>query len=90
MEIINFFPDPTFIIDMDGRVIVWNRAMEEITGVQASSILGKGNYECAIPFYGERRPMLANLILMPGEEVEQRYRTVERSGDTLVVDIFIP
>jgi two-component system sensor histidine kinase/response regulator len=88
-EIINFLPDPTFAIDGDGRVIAWNRAMEEMTGISGSAILGKGDYEYAIPFYGERKPMLANLILMPSDEVERRYDTVERCGDTLVVDIFI-
>ncbi len=90
MEIINFLPDPTFVIDTDGKVTAWNRAMEKITGIPSAAILGKGDYEYAIPFYGERKPMLANLILMPSDEVERRYDTVERSGDTLVVDIFIP
>ncbi len=45
MEIIDFLPDPTFAIDVDGRVIAWNRAMEEITGIPFSAIAGKGDYE---------------------------------------------
>jgi PAS domain S-box-containing protein len=89
-EIIDFLPDATFVIDAAGMVIAWNRAMEEITGVPASVMIGKGNYEYAIPFYGERKPMLANLVLMPGQEVESHYNTVQRIRDTLVVDIFIP
>ncbi|WP_181391312.1 SpoIIE family protein phosphatase [Methanospirillum stamsii] len=89
-EIINFLPDATFVIDLDGKVIAWNKAMERITGVPASQILEKGDYEYALPFYGERKPMLANLILLPDEEVERRYNHVIRDGDTLVVDIFIP
>jgi PAS domain S-box-containing protein len=89
-EIIDFLPDATFVIDVEGKVIAWNHAMEELTGVSASVMIGKGNYEYAIPFYGERKPMLANLILMPGQEVESSYRTVQRIRDTLVVDIFIP
>ncbi|MFA4824090.1 MAG: SpoIIE family protein phosphatase [Methanoregula sp.] len=89
-EIIDFLPDATFVIDGDGKVIAWNRAMEVMTGVPAQSMIGKGNYEYALPFYGERKPMLANLIFMPEVEIEQRYDTVEKIGDTLVVDIFIP
>ncbi len=89
-EIINFLPDATFVIDLDGKVIAWNRAMEDVTGVSASDILGKGDYIYALPFYGERKPMLANLILLPDEEVEKRYNHIIREGDTLVVDIFIP
>jgi len=34
--------------------------------------------------------MLADLVLMPGEDVEHRYDKVERMGDTLVVDSFVP
>ncbi len=89
-EIIDFLPDATFVIDSEGLVIAWNRAMEELTGVAAGSMVGKGDYEYALPFYGERKPMLANLIFMPEAEVEKRYDAVERIGDTLVVDIFIP
>ena len=89
-EIISFLPDPTFVIDRGGVVIAWNRALEELTGTTAEEMIGKGDYEYAIPIYGERKPMLANLIFMPGEEIEQRYHSVQRIRDTLVVDIFIP
>ena len=89
-EIIDFLPDATLVIDREGTVIAWNRAMETLTGVPAASMLGKGKYEYAIPFYGVQKPMLANLVFMSGDEIEERYDSVERIGDTLVVDIFIP
>jgi PAS domain S-box-containing protein len=89
-EIIDFLPDATFVIDRDGKIIAWNNAMEALTGVPAESMLGKGNYEYALPFYKERKPMLANLVFLPGAGIEKRYDTVQRIGDTLVVDIFIP
>jgi len=31
-DVINFLPDATFVIDGDGKVIAWNRAIEEMTG----------------------------------------------------------
>jgi PAS domain S-box-containing protein len=89
-EIFDFLPDATFVTDLEGRVIAWNRAMEVLTGTPATTMLGKGNYEAAIPFYGERKPMLANLIFMPEVEIEKRYDTIEKVGDTLIVDVFIP
>ena len=89
-EIIDFLPDATLVIDRDGTVIAWNKAMETLTGVPAAAMLGKGKYEYAIPFYGVQKPMLANLVFMSGREIEERYDSVERIGDTLVVDIFIP
>jgi PAS domain S-box-containing protein len=88
--IIDFLPDATFVINLDGRVIAWNKAMETLTGIPADAMLGKGNYEYALPFYKERRPILVNLVFMPEFEIEKKYDTVERIGDTLVVDTFIP
>jgi len=89
-EIIDFLPDATFVIDREGKIIAWNNAMEALTGVPAESMLGKGNYEYALPFYRERKPMLANLVFQPDAGIEKRYDTLQRIGDTLVVDIFIP
>lgn len=60
-DIIEFLPDPVLAIDRQGRVMVWNRAMQEMTGVSAADMLGKGDYEYAA-FYGERRPMLIDFI----------------------------
>jgi PAS domain-containing protein len=61
-DVINFLPDATFVIDKNGVVIAWNLAMEKMTGVSSSDILGKGNYEYAIPFYGEKRPILIDML----------------------------
>ena len=60
-DIINFLPDATLVIDKEGRVIAWNRAIEALTGIPAEEILGKGGYEYALPFYGARRPILIDL-----------------------------
>ena len=89
-EIIDFLPDAMFVIDSSGTVIAWNKAMEEITGVPASEMLGRADFEYAIPFYGERKPMLANLVLEENEELATRYNTIKKTGETFVVDIFIP
>ena len=60
--IINFLPDATLVIDKEGRVISWNQSMEKMTGVKAEQILGIGDYKYALPFYGERRPILIDAV----------------------------
>ncbi len=72
-ELVSFLPDPTFAIDMDGKVVIWNKAIENMTGIKAGDMVGKGDYEYAVPFYGERRPILADLVLDRNREVEKRY-----------------
>jgi PAS domain S-box-containing protein len=91
LDIIDFLPDATLVIDNNGRVIAWNRAIEEMTGVQAEEILGKGDYEYAVPFYGQKRPILIDLVLIPREEFEEKnYAHIRRTGETLTGETYTP
>jgi len=89
-RIINFLPDATFAIDSKGRVIAWNRAIEIMTGVKADEIMGKGDYEYALPFYGVRRPVLVDLVLHADDATEKNYKYMERSGDTFFAEVDLP
>ncbi len=89
-DIINFLPDATFVIDARGIVIAWNRAMEQMTGVPASDMLGRGDHEYALPFYHERRPILLDLILSYNLPVAQTYGNILQEGVTLIAEKFIP
>lgn len=75
---IDFLPDATFAVDTQGRVTSWNRAIEEMTGVKAEDIVGKGNYEYAIPFYQIRRPIMIDLVLRPDKETEKNIPPLKR------------
>lgn len=85
-DIINFLPDATFALDNQGRVIAWNRAMEEMTGVRGVTILGKANYEHSIPFYGKRQPILADLVLKPDRNAEKYYSFIAKDMDRLIAE----
>lgn len=89
-DIINFLPDATFVIDKEGKVIAWNRAMEEMTGIKAADMVGRGNYEYALVFYGERRPILIDLVLQPREDIEERYTRTDRQHMFLEAEAYIP
>ena len=89
-DIIDFLPDATFVIDKEGRVMAWNRAIEAMTGVRAKDILGKGDYEYAVPFYGERRPVLIDLVLQHIKEIEDKYAHVERKDEALEGEAYMP
>ena len=91
LNILDFLLDPTLAIDLNGKVIAWNRAMESITGIKAKDILGKGNYEYALPFYNERRPILIDLVLNPKEGIDKKYPFMQKDDDgKLTADIFLP
>ena len=69
-EVIDFLPDAILAINIYGKVITWNKAMEKMTGASAADMIGKGDYEYALPFYGIRRPILVDLVLMHQDELK--------------------
>ncbi len=77
-QIIDFLPDPTWVIDSEGKVVTWNQAMENLTGIAAADMVGKGNYEYALPFYGERRPILIDLVRDWNPEYEKKYLSIKK------------
>lgn len=89
LEIIDFLPDPTFVIDGDRRVIAWNRAIEEMTGVAKHEIVGKGDYAYGEVFYGTKRPILIDMIFSKDEGQEALYRYVKREGETLFAEAYV-
>jgi len=52
---------PTFVIDRDHCVQHWNRALEEISKIPASSIIGTNEHWRA--FYRKQRPCMADLLV---------------------------
>lgn len=87
-DIIDFLPDALLAIDRDKRVIIWNKAIAKITGIPPEAMLGQGDYAYTVPFYGERRPQLMDLVFMSDAELERRYTHVTREGDTLTAEGF--
>jgi PAS domain S-box-containing protein len=89
-DLVDYLPDATMAIDRRGRVIAWNKKMEELTGVKKNQILGKDKHLYAMPFYGKRRPILMNLILKRDKKNEKRYPHIKKEKDQLISEMFIP
>jgi diguanylate cyclase (GGDEF)-like protein/PAS domain S-box-containing protein len=83
MDIIEFLPDATFVIDSERKVIAWNRAIEEMTGVLKKDIIGKGNGEYASPFYGLPKKMLIDSVLNGNADSG-------KNEDTIITEIYAP
>lgn len=89
-DIIEFLPDATFVLDRGGRVLAWNRAIEAMTGIPKEKMIGKGDFEYAVPFYGDARPVLADLVLAGSPPESGRYEEFSRHGDVVDVVGFTP
>ena len=89
-DIIDFLPDATFAIDQDGKVIAWNRAIEEMTGTKKEDIIGKGDYAYSVPWYNEYRPIIIDIIRKDDSEYISKYEYVHKEGKTIYAEVFIP
>lgn len=88
-DIIAYTPDPTLVVDKNGIVIACNKAMEELLGINAKELIGKGNYEYALPLYGVRRPILIDLALHFDDEIAKKYTYVKKEKDVLIAETTI-
>jgi PAS domain S-box-containing protein len=90
LDIIEFLPDPTFVIDKNKTVIAWNKAIEKMTTVAKKDMIGKGNYEYAVPFYGKAQPMLIDKIDEPKDVIEANYQSVRRENGRVSAEVYLP
>ncbi|PKL59890.1 MAG: hypothetical protein CVV33_05520, partial [Methanomicrobiales archaeon HGW-Methanomicrobiales-4] len=88
-DVISRLPDATFVIDKDGWVILWNAAMEQLTGIRSEDIIGRGQSEYAIPFYGTKRPLLIDLVLNHSLDPVQYFSDITHNGETLAAEEYL-
>jgi PAS domain S-box-containing protein len=85
-DIVSFLPEPTFAVDREGRIIIWNREMEKMMGVKSEHMIGKSNYEHALPFYGRRIPMLIDMVRNPRKRDLTRYSFFRKENNFLYAE----
>lgn len=91
--VFELLPDATFVIDNNGRVVFWNKAIEEMTGISKAEMIGRGDYEYSIPFFGKRQPILIDHALHFGkanDTSDSSYDFIRRDGDTILGEIAVP
>jgi len=87
-DLINFSLDAEFAIDPEGNVLAWNRAMEQLTGVPSPSIVDKGNFVYAEPFFGKHQRMLVDLVFSSDDAIRKaRYMLISREKNGPVVAV---
>lgn len=90
-DIINFLPDATFVIDLNGRVISWNRAIEEMTGLKSEAVLHNDYRVYSLPFHGVPQRMVIDMVLHPEARLDERYGNVQHVGNRVLVgEMFAP
>ncbi len=89
-QLLEFLPDPTFALDLNGKITLWNKAMADLSGLGAGRMLGKNSSAIGLHFYGRRRPVAAELLLNPDQSGDKLYDSLEKVGDMSVARNFVP
>lgn len=88
LQIIEGSPIATFAIDKSHIVIYWNKACENLTGINARNIIGTKRQWLA--FYKKERPVIADLVLdKAGEEDVSKYYGDKCHKSTLIEGSYI-
>jgi len=75
---------PTFVLDAECRVIIWNKACERLTGIEAAEVLGTQEHWRG--FYDSPRPCLADLVAQGRTaEIDALYTDHDHAGDGAIV-----
>ncbi len=88
-EVIEYLPDATFAIDLNGKVIAWNSAIGEMTDTLKDDILGEGSYVYSKLFYEEHHPCLIELIGNDNLELISNYDFIHREGNKVYAWVFV-
>lgn len=90
LDIVEYLPDATFIIDTNHKVLIWNKAMEIMTGIKKKDIIGKGNKEYSQAFFNKQRPLLADLVIEGGKNISKYYKVYRKEKDSYYIESFVP
>ncbi len=89
VKFLDFLPDPAFMVNKDGIVVAWNPALEKLTDVSASSIVGKTGFEHSYVIHGQRTPGLIDMVNGCDEVGQIEYEAISRRGNALAAEIRI-
>ncbi|MEN6320957.1 MAG: PAS domain S-box protein [Syntrophaceae bacterium] len=70
-DIIQGSPISAFVIGKDHRIIYWNKALEELSGIKADTVIGTSEQWRA--FYSKARPCMADLLVDQALEAVPRW-----------------
>lgn len=89
-DVIDFLPDAIFVVDTTGKVLAWNRALEEMTGVNSHSIVGKGEQAYNQALYAEKKNTLIDYLLNKRDKVDDRFEQVIHQENALGAEEWLP
>ncbi|MDX8549865.1 PAS domain S-box protein [Methanospirillum sp. J.3.6.1-F.2.7.3] len=85
--ILDHLPDPTFAVDKNKLIILWNKQLENMAGLQSEETIGK-SIDLFVPaIYGYSRPVLADLIFNRYDpSINAFFKNIVQEGEALTAE----
>jgi hypothetical protein len=81
--IIEGSPIPTFVINKKHKIMLWSKACTELAGLDSKEMIGTDRQ--SVPFYPEKRPVIADLIIDNDVEGLKKYYGSKMVQESAVV-----
>jgi PAS domain-containing protein len=85
-DILQGSPIPAFVIGNDHKVIYWNKALEELSGIKTVDIVGTKEHWRA--FYRKSRPCMADLLVDGAADLLPRLYSGKFTRSGLINDAY--
>jgi PAS domain S-box-containing protein len=85
-SILEGFSIPAFVIDKNHKILYWNRALENLTGVKAADVRGT-NQQWRV-FYKKERPCMADLLVDSALENVPKWYSGKYQKSDLIEDAY--
>lgn len=80
VRLMQYLVVPTFVLDAERRVTIWNRACERLTGIPATEVIGTRDHWRG--FYGEPRECLADIVALDrADQLDNLYAAHASPGE---------
>ncbi len=88
--VVDLLPDAIFAVDLEGRVIAWNHALETMTGVSRTAMMGKTSTEYTTALYRERQDSLVDYLLTGTREIGDEFENISVETQSISAEQWLP
>ncbi len=89
-DIIDFLPDPTYVVDEAGKIIAWNPAIEKMSGMKKTTVLGNHFRVHMSAFYDTNNPLLIDLLGSDLEKINLQDEKIHSKNGILTTERHLP
>ena len=90
LDIIDFLPDATYVVDVDNNIIAWNHAMVTMSGIVKSLAIGRPYQDIIKSFYKNNKPILIELMASNSEDIDTKNQEITINNGVISIERYFP